>query len=54
MDFITRCNKEQQLRELIMKKVMQNPSCIEGFLTNAIESLKDIELVSEINLWSDQ
>ena len=54
MDFITRSTKEEQLRRLIMKEVMQNPGCIERFLTNAIGSLKNKDLVREIDLWSDQ
>lgn len=52
MDFTTRVNKEEQLRSLIMKVAIQDPNCIEGFLSNAIESLSDKDLDLEINLWS--
>lgn len=54
MDFITRANKEDQLRSLIMKAAIQNPNCIEGFLDIVITDLSDKDLDLEIDLWSKE
>lgn len=54
MDFTTRVNKEEQLLSLIMKVAIQDPNCIEGFLSNAIEFLSDKDLDLVINLWSNE
>ena len=52
MDLITRSNKEQLLRSLVMQMAMQDPSRIEGFLSYAISFLDDKELDVELDLWS--
>lgn len=54
MDFIARSSKEEQLCSMIMKVAIQDPNCIEGFLSNAIASLNDKDLDLEINLWSNE
>lgn len=54
MDFITRFNKEDQLRSLVMQMAIEDPLRIEGFLSHVIGSLSDKDLDLEIDLWSNE
>jgi DNA-directed RNA polymerase subunit F len=54
MDYQQRFEKEEELRNIMLKIIPHDPIEIEYFLSNAISKLNDEELTQELNDWLDK